>query len=343
MAGLQLQSASCAAGNLSKVTEGINTLFIDALNDVKEVNCVLREVVNSDDTLNTTGDPRISTDHDIENFKHAIRERLVASNDFTEAIRSVASYASSDEILKNIKEELSKNSHKELESYLNVIKKHLRNCRECLENIQTNYSYISRLAQKCITKAEASKRGRCILPTLVTAGSSLVGLAGFFVVKLALSTFQSRALLPLSGDHDSLEELSKTPSTKQQSPRLYRNEFSLVCLLALFGATIGIGFSVYLAKRFGFHQQLGRLSRKKSSTKEEAVAVMFQPVVESISTFLSKLRLDKTTRRIHDLEQCLVEINIECAPDKENVEVIKVQLDKLQHETNTLLTQVHME
>ena len=326
MASYQSIRSNSAAGNLSKVTDGIKTVFTSVLNDIKEVNHVLREVVNSGDTLNTTGDPRVS--FDVEGFKQDIRDRLIASDNFTQASRSIASYASNDRILKSIKEELSKNSHEKLKSYLDVIKERLGTCYERLEEIQNEYSHIYRLALK--HKNRLSEDSRCMLLTPATAGSGLAGLAGFLVAKFVLSTFKSHALLPLSGDGDSLEDLAgRQTSTKHQpGARLYMYEY-LLCLL--FGVTIGIGF-FYLAKRFDFHQPLG--SRQTSSFKEPGV-VMLQSAIETISTFLSKMQV--ATNRIHDLERCLVEA-VKYAPEKKDAEVIKSHLDKLQYETSVLLT-----
>ena len=326
MARYQSTGSNSATENLSKVTDGIKTVFTSTLNDVKEINHVLREVVNSGDTLNPTGDPRIS--FDVDGFKQDIRDRLIVSDSFTQATRSVASYASNDRILKSIKEELSKNSHQKLKSYLDVIKQRLGTCRERLEEIQMEYSHIYSLAMK--HKKRLIEDSRCVILTPATAGSSLVGLAGCFVAKHILVTIKS---LFLSGDGDSSApeaELASGPTPTKHQPvaRLYMYDY-LLCLL--FGVAIGIGV-FYLAKRFGFHQALGS---GQTSFKEPG-GVMLQSAVDSISIFLSKLQV--ATSRIRDLEQCLAMVEaIEYTLDKKNAEVIKSQLDKLQYETNVLL------
>ena len=319
------RQSNSIAENLSKVTDGLKTIFTTALSDIKHVNHVLREVVNSGDTLNPTGDLSVSSD--VENFKHAIRQRLSASDDFTQATRNAANHASDDRLLKSIQEELSKNSNRNLKSYLGVLQKRLRNCSECLQEIKTDYSYIRSLGLKHKSRlTETSQHDRCVTPTPASAGSGLAGLAGFFVAKLVfISAFESQAL---PGGNDSLKDLNRS---SQQSGKFYMCEY-ILCLL--FGVTIGIG-CFYLAKRLGFHRRLR--SRETSSFKEAGVE-MLQLTNNSISDYLGKLEV--TTSRIHELEQHLIEAgDAEYLPNKE--ELIKAQLDKLQHETNALLT--HME
>lgn len=322
MASYQSNSRSVAE-NLSKVTDGLKAVFTTALGDIKDVNRVLCEVVNSGDTLNPTGYLRVSSD--VEDFKQVIRQRLSASDDFTQATRSAVNHASDDRLLKSIKEELSKNSHRYLKSYLGVLQKRLRNCSECLQEMKTNYSYIRSLGLK--HKSRLTQHGPCRIPAPATAGSGLVGLAGFIVVKLLfISAFESQAL-PGGGDGDSLKGLNKL---SQRSGKFYVCEY-ILCLL--FGVTIGIG-CFYLAKRLGFHRRLR--SRETSSLKEAGVE-MLQLTNNSISDYLGKLEV--TTSRIHELEQHLIEArDAEYLPNKEDTELTKAQLDKLQHETNALLT-----
>lgn len=319
---------SSAAGKLSEVTDRIRNTFTSALSDIKAINHVLREVVDSGDALNTPGDPKILLS--IDNFKHAIQERLIASDSFIQASRKVASDASNDSTIETIKEELSKNCHQELKSYLNLIKERMINCRECLENIQRDYFHIHSLATKhknCII--EASQCGRCMLLTPATAGSGLVGLAGFFIVKLVLSTIKSLAMFPVHGEDHSSEELqSHSQLVKQiKGAETYVNPEYILCLL--FGITIGIGF-FYLAKRFGFHQHFGTVT-----AFTQPGVVTLQSVINLLSTFLSRLRV--TINGIRDLEKCLSKA-IECTPDivKTDAEAIKWQLNKLQEETKLM-------
>ena len=327
MADIDHQKVNSAVENLSKVTDGIKDILTDALDDVKETNRVLREIVNSGGPTPGTGTSGIS-DIDIKNFKQAIRERLNASDSFTQASRSVASYASDDRELENIKEELSKNSLKKLKSYLNTIKERLGNCRKCLGEIQTDYSYVNRLALKhenCIM--EKSRRDQCVFLISATAGSSLAGLAGFFMAKAVLSTFKS---FPLPGDGDSLVDLSRNLSlTKQQAGTRFHMYEYILCLL--FGVTIGIG-CFYLAKRLGFRQQLG--SGQPSCFKEPGV-VMLRSAIESTSHILKKL--PETKDKIRDLEQTLDKVR-ECTPANGDTDTFATQLDKFQQEMGVLLT-----
>ena len=310
---------SGAAGKLSEVTDRIRNTFTSALSDIKAINHVLCEVVNSGDALNATGDPKISLG--IDNFKQIIQERLIASDSFVQASRKVASDASNDSTIETIKEELSKNCHQELKSYLNLIKERRINCHECLENIQRNYSHIHSLA---IKHREASQ---CMLLTPATVGSGSLGLAGFYLMKLVLSAIKSLyiAMFPVHGEDHSLQ--SHLQLAKQvKGAETYVHPEHILCLL--FGITIGIGF-FYLAKRFGFHQHFG------TAFKQPGV-VTLQSVIDSLSTFLSKLQV--TINGIRDLEKCLSKV-IECTPDivKKDAEAIKWQLDKLQGETKLII------
>jgi hypothetical protein len=318
--------SNSAVENLGKVTDGLKAVFTTALGDIRDVNHALREIVNSGDTLNPTGDLRVSSD--VDNFKHAIRQRLSATDDFTQATRSAASYASDDPLLKSIKDELSKNSHRSLKSYLGVLQKRLRNCSKCLQEIKTNYSYIHSLGLQHKSRlTETSQHGRCATPTPATAGSGLVGLAGFFVAKLVfISAFESRAL-PRGGGGDSLKDLNKS---SQQSGKFYVYEYNIILCL-LFGVTIGIG-CFYLAKRLGFH----RLRSRETASFKEAGVEMLQLTNNSISDYLGKLKV--TTSRIHELEQHLIAARDAPNIEFEDAELIKAQLEKLQHETNALLT-----
>ena len=318
MASYQSTRSRSVAENLSKVTDGLKAVFSTALGDIKDVNHVLREVVNSADTLNPTGDLRVSSD--VENFKHAIRQRLSTSDDFTQATRSAVNHASDDRLLKSIKEELSNNSHRQLKSYLGVLQKRLRNCSESLQEMKTNYSYIHSLGLK--HKSHLIQHGPYRILTPATAGSYLVSLAGFILVKLLfISTFKSQAL-PGSGDGDSLKDLNKL-SQQFERGTFYVCEH-ILCLL--FGVTIGIG-CFYLAKRLGFHRvEMLQLTKFNNS----------------ISDYLGKLEV--TTSRIQELEQHLIEArDAEYLPNKEVAELIKAQLDKLQHETKALSLLTYME
>lgn len=301
--------SNSVAENLSKVADGLKAVFTTAVDDIKPINRVLCEVVNSGDTLNPTGNLRVSSD--VDNFKHTIRQRLSAFDGFILAGRSAASHASNDRLLKSIKEELSKNSHQNLKSYLDTLKKRLRECTERLHEVKTNYRYIHSLG----LQHKSRLHGRCL------AGSGLLVGLGFFVAKFFFfSGFKSQAL-PGGGGGNSLNELNKSP---RQSDQFYMYGYKNIILCLLIQIAIGIG-CFYLATR---HRRL--------QSREPGVK-MLRLTSNSISDYLGKLEM--TTSRIHELEQHVIEArDAEYLPNKEDAELIKAQLGKLQHEANVLLT-----
>ena len=343
------QDTESVAVHLSKFTDATKTLFPSAIRDIKEVNRVLLRVVDSDaETLNTTGDTRVS--FKVNNFKQTITESLITSESFSQATESVATYASDDVVLQGIKEELS-NPHEiqhteKLTSYLNVLRERLINCRECLTEIQTRYSNLSRLAlehKRRISHTRLPLSQLFVLsltPVAVRAVSGFVGtLTGFIFGKTLVSLIKpsSPPPLPVAANYspDSMKEPQRYPPVPHLQGTTMSSYFIYEYVLPLLlGVVVGIGF-FYLAKKFRFYHRLGTYA----SFTEQGVS-MLQSVENSIANFESKIEV--TTHRLCDLEHCLskasdcvsaLDRDAETDADKTKTQQL---LDKIQHEMSVL-------
>ena len=330
------QDTKSVAVLLSKLTDAAKTLFPSAISDIKEINRVLGEFVDSDaETLNKTGDPRFS--FEVEIFKQAIRDGFVTSDSFIQAIRSVALYASDNGVLQGIKEELS-NSHviqqQKLKCYLNVLKERLIYCRVCLAEIQSYYIKFSILAFKHKNRIyKTSPLSHLFVLRTVYAGPALQNVCvvnGFLFVKLLVSYLKPSYHLPLSDNGDSMEGVTQHPPVLNPNGTTseYIYDYILPLLLLVF---FGIGCR-YLIKR----SRLGICHYLKTFFRVPDVSVL-QSVIDTLATSQSKLQI--IINRLHDLEHCLSE-DIDCmsALDEKDEEEIKSQLDKIQYEMNVLLT-----
>lgn len=311
------------ADYLSEVTDETKTVFPSVLSDTKEVNSVLRKVVNStDETLNRTGDPRVS--FEVENLKQTIRESLKFSDNISQAARSVATYASNDGVLKYVKEELSKGhaSQQRLKSYLDVVNKRVINCRERLGEIKTNYSSLSKVVLKRRERILESRNllGRFFfLVTPATVGSSLVTVIGFMVVRFLMSRFSYHFYdVPLVENGDFI-------NSSRQNMTIPVPRAVIPWLPLLVGVAMGIGF-FYLAKKSGFHYQLLQTP--------PGVAIL-QSMVDSIATF--HLKLQRNIGRLRRIERCLCDaMNI--VSDERDTEEIETKLDEFKEEMKELLS-----
>ena len=316
------------ATNLSKLVDGVKTIFPSVLDDIKEVNDALQEIVSSsNETLDTSNDPKVS--FEVEKFKQMIKDELTASDCCRNAAESVATYASDDRTLKEIKEELSKGNQQKLKRYLEVVKNRLKNCHGHLEAIQTDYYDIYRVAVKHRERLSEVGSMRKLLLVAVQAakyGLTLIGIVGFVVTKHLLSSSCVETLPILPRLNESIPRLNESiPRLNESIPRLNEsiprlNESTNVVIHRLhydqpqycsslyyyivvyylipitFGLTVGLS-CFYMAKRLSLYHPPVLASRKAQGIS------LLRSAEDTILSFQSKLK--KTIGKLQDLEHYL--------------------------------------
>ena len=120
------------------------------------VNNTLEELIANDSTLaegfGRPEDPIVK--FNTEDFKQAVREAVISSEDIIDSIKSIAKYASNANHIQRIKEDLNQvpeqdPSCQKLKSYLTVINQRVGNCRKLIEEIQPIYKKVHNVMLKC--------------------------------------------------------------------------------------------------------------------------------------------------------------------------------------------------
>ena len=293
---------------------------------------MLQEIVDSGNTLNSTGDYSIS--FEVENFKQSVRERLVTSTSFVQAIENVARFASDEMLLKSVKDDLSRRSYQSLNSYLTTLRERLAFCHKYLDQVQQEYSNVYELTQKhskriaqTLNHAQSQVAQCAVVNCIHTiAGSGVAGIAGFVVTRILISTLKPWRFTT----HSSVVEQINEHQTPEGHLTVYEY---IVCLLI--GITFGVSY-LFIAKRFGFCQR--QRHTQPRSLLDTGFAIL-QSAERSIKKFLSS--------ELHNMKDGLLEMEqyvykslkyIEGLPDNEDVEDINAQLDKLQQEMKGVLS-----
>ena len=126
----------------------VGNIFISEL---KDLNTKLSGL-GKDQTF-TSDDPKMA--FEIENLKHACREMVIFNHRFIRISTSLAKYASNEEYIYQLEEDLLAGKYQRLKPFIDGIIHYISQCKSCLDQHQHEYEKVKKLVREFLPCSEA--------------------------------------------------------------------------------------------------------------------------------------------------------------------------------------------
>ena len=342
---------STVADHLKSMGDRVET-FSTTITEATGVNNTLEELIANDSALvkgfGDPDDPMVK--FELENFKQAIRELVIASRGVRSTIKSLAKYASNADHIQRIKEDLSvpqqdETSCEKLKSYLAVVSQRISNCRKNVEKIQPMYKKVHDLVTQhnhppldpaaATTFAVPQFVRRLISIGACTVGVTALALLCPLLIKYLRHISLSGVTLPSRPPDISLLAVAKQEDIRfsmQTQPRGISLQMYLLGVLCLGCGIIGLG--CFFLQRTSVRRVEEVETSQQLSVPPSTMVITLRSAGVVISTFLAKL--DNFKSELFDLEQSM-EKAINCE-DSGSIHEIEEQLQKLQVDMEAVMT-----